>query len=189
MLGKISYLSDTELYKINPHLGYSLSLPGGWPLPHTLQNFVHYSRESCVKQNCLYLEFLGSQCASYSLSRNEPPILDLVQANQMLSFAGNWTAEQATESDLDIYIGLFKWYHIKLQPYCCFFESFYIILEEKDHPIWKCIRDCRKEFLDHHKRNIVMLLIPLLSPKLAKISISSSRQKFQSLVRYESEKF
>ncbi|XP_020701231.1 midasin isoform X3 [Dendrobium catenatum] len=205
--GKISYLSDTELYRIDPLSGCSLSLAGGWPLPYTLKNFVHYSRESCVQQNFLYLEFLSSQCASYCVSNTAnlssgserlfPAILpvemlnqhlfpkvqhghmqaifDLVQANQMLFFAANWTIEHATESDLDLYIGWFRWYHKKLQPYCCFFESFCMILEqERDHPIWKCIRKCRMELLAHNGINIDMHPIPLLSLKLVDFSISDS---------------
>lgn len=207
MKGKVSYLSDTELFKLDPLIGCSLSLPGGWPLPHTLRNFLHYSRESCVQQNCLYLGFLSSQCASYCVNNTVnwssgnkglyPAILpvellhqllfgkvphgrtkamfDLAQANQMLFFAANWTTEQATENDLDLYIGWFRWYHTKLQPYCCFFESFCMILEqERDHSIWKCIRKCRMELLARHGINLDMHSIPLLSLELEDFPITDS---------------
>ena len=184
-------LSDSELYNLNPLLGCSLSLPGGWPVPHTLRNFMLYSREACVKRNCMYLEFLGGQCASYELrstwnfplnrTMKVPPstipkdilynflfpsTLDLHKsselakfdwalANQMLFIAANWTIEQATESDLALYIQWFKWYSSQLQPYCCFFKSFLMILEqERGHPIWNYILDCRRELLSYYKIDV-----------------------------------
>ncbi|KAJ0981578.1 hypothetical protein J5N97_009833 [Dioscorea zingiberensis] len=64
---KISYLSDIKLDKLDPDNGFSFSLPGGWPRPHTLRNFLWYSKEASVKQNCIYLESLGAQYASYEL--------------------------------------------------------------------------------------------------------------------------
>ncbi|XP_021720497.1 midasin-like [Chenopodium quinoa] len=47
--------------------GLSLCLPGGWPAPLKLRDYVWYSVEASVRQNCLYLEYLGVQCASYEL--------------------------------------------------------------------------------------------------------------------------
>ncbi|KAJ3682433.1 hypothetical protein LUZ60_015006 [Juncus effusus] len=49
-------------------LGGSLSLPVGWPTPLKLRDFVWYSREACVKRNCVYLESLCAQLAAYELS-------------------------------------------------------------------------------------------------------------------------
>lgn len=45
-----------------------LSLPGGWPAPLKLRDYLLYSKETCVRQNCMYLEFLGVQTACYSTS-------------------------------------------------------------------------------------------------------------------------
>ncbi|KAF5200410.1 Midasin [Thalictrum thalictroides] len=64
---KRSFFSVSNLTKLNTVLRYSLSLPGGWPAPLRLRDFVWNSKEACVKQNCMYLEFLGAQCASYEL--------------------------------------------------------------------------------------------------------------------------
>ncbi|GAB4842594.1 hypothetical protein Ancab_012570 [Ancistrocladus abbreviatus] len=66
---KISYLS----VKPSSSLEWSLCLPGGWPLPLKLRDFVWYSNETFVRQNCMYLESLGSQYASFerSLSQNQ----------------------------------------------------------------------------------------------------------------------
>ncbi|PIA42933.1 hypothetical protein AQUCO_02000406v1 [Aquilegia coerulea] len=64
---KISFFSVSNLSKLNTVLRHSLSLPGGWPAPLRLRDFVWNSKEACVKQNCMYLEFLGAQCASYEL--------------------------------------------------------------------------------------------------------------------------
>ncbi|GKD80232.1 hypothetical protein Tco_1342853, partial [Tanacetum coccineum] len=44
----------------------SLCLPGGWPAPMTVCDFAWYSTETSVRQNCMYLEFLGAQVASHS---------------------------------------------------------------------------------------------------------------------------
>lgn len=60
------YLSDTCLSESDV-LFAPLSLPGGWPSPLKLSDFVWYSKEACVKQNCMYLEFLGAQCALHEL--------------------------------------------------------------------------------------------------------------------------
>nr|GEU87507.1 midasin isoform X1 [Tanacetum cinerariifolium] len=46
----------------------SLWLPGGWPTPLMVRDFGWYSTETSVRQNCMYLEFLGAQVASH-LSR------------------------------------------------------------------------------------------------------------------------
>lgn len=45
-----------------------LSLPGGWPAPLKLRDYLIYSKETCIRQNCIYLEFLGAQTACYSTS-------------------------------------------------------------------------------------------------------------------------
>lgn len=219
MQAKVSYLSDTEWYKLDPLSGGSLSLPGGWPVPHTLRNFLWYSKEACVKQNCMYLEFLGAQCASYKfnfnsdatfpfdkISKDQPSMIpanmlrvllfpkalgkqnvksnimpaefDLALVNQMLFIAANWTIEQATENDLELYILWFKWYSSMLEPYCHFFKSFLTILEqERDHPIWNCILDGRREVIAYHKINIYEQPLPLLSKKLVELGSSDGNIK------------
>ncbi|KAK9066170.1 hypothetical protein SSX86_013491 [Deinandra increscens subsp. villosa] len=60
-----SYLSMHELYNYRSNPG-SLCLPGGWPTPLTVSDFVRYSVETSVKQNCMYVEYLGAQMASHS---------------------------------------------------------------------------------------------------------------------------
>ncbi|KAF9621705.1 hypothetical protein IFM89_027271 [Coptis chinensis] len=57
-----------ELVQVGSCLRFSLSLPGGWPTPLKLRNFVLHSKEASVRQNCMYLEFLVAQSASYELS-------------------------------------------------------------------------------------------------------------------------
>nr|XP_029123013.1 LOW QUALITY PROTEIN: midasin [Elaeis guineensis] len=219
MQAKVSYLSNTEWYKLDPLSGCSLSLPGGWPVPHTLRNFLWYSKEACVKQNCMYLEFLGAKCASYKfnfssdatfpfdkISKDQPSVIpanmlqvllfpnalgkqnvksnimpvefDLALVNQMLFIAANWTIEQATENDLVLYILWFKWYSSMLEPYCHFFKSFSTILEqERDHPIWNCILDGRREVVSYHKINIDERPLPLLSKKLVELGASDGNIK------------
>ncbi|XP_052724837.1 midasin isoform X1 [Vigna angularis] len=67
---KIVNLAKTEYLSVPNFAGYDvltvcpLSLPGGWPLPLSLRDFVCYSKEASIKQNCMYLELLGTQIAS-----------------------------------------------------------------------------------------------------------------------------
>lgn len=61
---KNTFLSIIELSETDSSLGCSLCLPGGWPMPLNLRDLVWYSKEASVKQNCMYLEFLGAQYAS-----------------------------------------------------------------------------------------------------------------------------
>ncbi|KAG7014001.1 Midasin [Cucurbita argyrosperma subsp. argyrosperma] len=63
---KILYLSDAWLSEFDASMTY-LCLPGGWPGPIKLRDYVWHSKEACVKQNCMYLEFLGAQCALHEL--------------------------------------------------------------------------------------------------------------------------
>ncbi|RRT66389.1 hypothetical protein B296_00040228 [Ensete ventricosum] len=190
MQAKLSYLSDTDWYKFNELSGYSLHLPGGWPAPLTLRHLLWYSRETCVRHNCIFLEFLASQCASFKanmscygmlpscMSREFQPYatndieqFDLALANKMLFFAAHWSLEQATESDVTLYILLFKWYSSKVQPYCNFFNSFLNILEkERDHPIWKYIHNCWKEVISHYKIDISARPLPVLSSEVVRLA-------------------
>ncbi|KAL9235481.1 hypothetical protein vseg_010237 [Gypsophila vaccaria] len=52
----------------------SLCLPGGWPAPLKVTDFVWYSKGACVQQGCMYLEHLGTQYASNKLkcSKRDP---------------------------------------------------------------------------------------------------------------------
>ncbi|KAF8388344.1 hypothetical protein HHK36_027010 [Tetracentron sinense] len=223
---KLSYLSTSKLSKLDALLG--CSLPGGWPAPLKLRDFIWYSREACVKQNCMYLEFLGAQCASYELSVDRSGYLteqaltasghagtsllmdmkqvypamiplqmlhrilfptasnglclkddnqtnfDLTLANKKLFFAANWAIEQATESDLELYLLWFRWFSSRLQPFCRFFESFLVLLkQEKNHPIWNCIVGCRRELTAYHHVDYDMQPIPMLSLELVEITASS----------------
>lgn len=63
---KVLYLSDACLSESDASMA-SLCLPGGWPRPIKLRDYVWHSKEAYVKQNCMYLEFLGAQCALHEL--------------------------------------------------------------------------------------------------------------------------
>ncbi|XP_023760194.1 midasin [Lactuca sativa] len=171
-----SYLSTPELHNCS-----SLCLPGGWPTTLNVCDFVWYSRETSVKQNCMYLEYLGAQMASHSfraslgrmdnvqcpsdsmrgylvdletlhamtfpkadvagLDKVNQTRFDFAFTNKRLLFAANWTMEQATESDLKLYLLWFGWLGDHLNRHCSFFSSFRKLLEkELDHSIWNYIR-------------------------------------------------
>lgn len=65
-----SYLSMPELCKYTSSEDCLLCLPGGWPNPLKLSDFVSYSREACVRQNVMYLESLGIENASSTFMDN-----------------------------------------------------------------------------------------------------------------------
>ncbi|XP_048323691.2 midasin isoform X2 [Ziziphus jujuba] len=168
---KHAYLSVMSLSESGSSLASSLCLPGGWPMPLKLRDFVFYSKETSVKRNCSYLEFLAAQCASYELSRcsvyqdstaggfagnylmdirmlhqimfpkafnmkdlNIGERFDLELAKKKLWFAANWTIEQATGSDFELYFLWFRWFGSRLQPLAQVFDLFKLVVE---HPIWK----------------------------------------------------
>ncbi|XP_059643593.1 midasin [Cornus florida] len=80
----LSYLSMDELFKFDLSLASSLCSPGGWPTPLKLRDYVWYSKETSVKQNCMYLEFLGAQSASYTFHIS----LDRCPMQQALTASG-----------------------------------------------------------------------------------------------------
>ncbi|KAL2338821.1 hypothetical protein Fmac_013267 [Flemingia macrophylla] len=191
-----------------------LGLPGGWPLPLSLRDYVYYSREASIKQNCMYIEFLGAQFASHQyqigrkrhskaclqtpndhvriylmdfrtlrelifpkfsnmmISDHESEIkFDSDLTNKMLFFAANWTIEQATESDIKLYLLRFKWFSSQLQPFCQFFDNFVTLIEQMiEHPIWEYIACCGKLDVD-------LQLTPLLSLDLVNLDPSNSKIK------------
>lgn len=57
------YLTS-EMYRFASPEDRLLCLPGGWPSPLNLREYVCYSKESCIRKNCMYLESLGSLIAS-----------------------------------------------------------------------------------------------------------------------------
>ncbi|KAM7483877.1 hypothetical protein LguiB_008460 [Lonicera macranthoides] len=61
---EVSYISMPELFKFDSSSGFPICLPGRWPTPLKLQDFVRYSKEASVKQNCVYLEYLAAQSSS-----------------------------------------------------------------------------------------------------------------------------
>lgn len=63
----------------------SICLPGGWPKPLSARDFVLYPKETCVRKNCMYLEFLGAQIAysSASLTFSEEQALDAISSERI----------------------------------------------------------------------------------------------------------
>ncbi|KAJ9568543.1 hypothetical protein OSB04_004509 [Centaurea solstitialis] len=74
-----SYLSPPELYNYKSYSDRSLCLPGGWPTTLMVRDFVWHSTEASVKQNCMFLEYLGSQMASHSfrVALGQSPVVNV----------------------------------------------------------------------------------------------------------------
>lgn len=212
---KSKYLSVTGLSRYDPLAECSLGLPGGWPVTLRLRDYIYYSKEASIKQNCMYLEFLGSQNASheYQVSQRRcsrdvsqttdghvrPYLMDMrmlhgIQfpktsigtmshcesefefnselANKRLIFAANWTIEQATESDLKLYLFRFDWFNSQLKPFCPSFDNFHNLIGDMiKHPIWKYIL-CRS------KLDADMQLMPLLSLDFIDLEAPNSEVKY-----------
>ncbi|TVU30479.1 hypothetical protein EJB05_22106, partial [Eragrostis curvula] len=64
---KFRFLTDFD-GSTGLHSGFSLSLPGGWPVEQKLRDFIWYSKETCIRRNCMYLQSLGAQYAAYQIS-------------------------------------------------------------------------------------------------------------------------
>ncbi|KAL3632042.1 hypothetical protein CASFOL_025026 [Castilleja foliolosa] len=64
------FLSVSELYDFTSSEDCLLCLPGGWPTPLKLRDYVSYSKEACIRQNIMYLESVGSQIASQMYRSN-----------------------------------------------------------------------------------------------------------------------
>ncbi|XP_062087755.1 midasin isoform X2 [Humulus lupulus] len=107
----IAAFSDSSL------LDSPLCLPGGWPMPLKLRDFVLYSRESTVKQNCMYLSLLAAQyfsckvrekgCAMYQDSTasnyGEPSLVDVKKLHQiMLPCDPNLTTSNSSSLDVEL---------------------------------------------------------------------------------------
>ncbi|EOA33535.1 hypothetical protein CARUB_v10019643mg [Capsella rubella] len=220
-----TYLSDIE---VSEHDSI-MCLPGGWPKPFNLRDLTWYSRETTVRQNCMYLEFLGAQYASHQskisynvklrdreLAAGEQRIIYTTDsrtlkqilfpkavigstcapnaakfendlASKMLLFAANWTMEQATEEDIQLYLVWFSWIGSRLQQYCPFLLSFLNMLKDEfDHPIWNHISRCRKNLKSLCKLDPEAVPIPMLSSKLIDIAASSDQSKPYSKPLFES---
>ena len=207
---KSTYLSVIELS--DSSLAFTLCLPGGWPMPLKVMDFVWYSKETCVKQNCMYLEFLGAQFASFEsgiasghqsahlinvkkleqkmFPKSSNPTVsnfgrktELALANKMLEFAANWTIEQATENDLELYLLWFNWFSAQLQPFCQFFSSFLMLIKRvMDHPVWKYISRRHHEVASLHQVDFGLLPIPMLSLELVNLMASKDMAESCSLL-------
>lgn len=202
-----SLLSIREVQKLDSFKASTICLAGGWPTALKLQDLVSYSKESCVRQNCMYLESLAAQCASYAFgstcvqnpgsspaSSSQPYLLnlkmlrgvifpkastsivtyygdqeelDLELYTMMLFFAANWTMEQATEWDFDLYLLWLGWFSSKLQPHDKFLNFFLVMLqEEQKHPIWHFIHQCRDQMCqtDFELKGKPILSVELVDP-------------------------
>ncbi|KAJ1295332.1 hypothetical protein BS78_01G216000 [Paspalum vaginatum] len=54
-------------YSTGFHSGFSMSLPCGWPSEQKLRDLMWYSKETCIMRNCMFLQSLGAQYATYQM--------------------------------------------------------------------------------------------------------------------------
>ncbi|EOA33965.1 hypothetical protein CARUB_v10021460mg [Capsella rubella] len=224
-----TFLSDVELSELDSFMGGGLCVPGGWPKPFNLRDLTWYSRETTVRQNCMYLEFVGAQYASHQskirysvklrdreLAAGEPRIIYTIDswrlkkdlfpkaligsscaptvakfeddlASKMLLFAANWTIEQATEEDIQLYLAWFSWFGSRLQQYCPFLLRFLDMLKDEfEHPIWSQISKCRKNLKSLSRLDPDAVPIPMLCSKLIDVASSNDQSKPYSKSLFES---
>lgn len=109
-----SFLSMSELYKFTSSEDRLLCLPGGWPVPLKLSDYVSHSKEACVKQNIMYLESLGSKIASHffndnlrrAFDGNTSKMIHIIDAMSLreLTFPGETSGNivNSAQNDLDL---------------------------------------------------------------------------------------
>ncbi|KAJ0075983.1 hypothetical protein Patl1_33593 [Pistacia atlantica] len=157
---KNTFMSMIESSETGSSLGCSLCLPGGWPMPLKLRDLVWYSKEASVKQNCMYLEFLGAQYASCELQNrwNGSPVDQALSSSDsavtylmnvkmlqriMFPMVSNGTISSSGGGQN---LSQICWFNSQLHPYCQFFNSFLASLrEELEDQIWKDIFCFHKE--------------------------------------------
>ncbi|XVF62729.1 hypothetical protein PTKIN_Ptkin09bG0031400 [Pterospermum kingtungense] len=159
---KNAYLSVTGLYASDSSLESAPCLPGGWPVPLTLRDLAWYPKEylkdvlcrsGCKGSNLLDWKMLCMtlypQVSKGLRSESDEKMgFNLNIANKMMLYASNWAVEQATENDFWLYLQWFNWFSFQLEPYDQFFRSFLASIEqERRHPIWVTIIQCRQELL------------------------------------------
>lgn len=102
----------------------------------------------------------------------------LARVGKKLLFAANWAFEQATESDLKLYLLYFSWFHSQLQPFCEFFDSVVkSITLTMEHKIWKYVSHHYRELSSFYQVEFKKKLIPMLSFELVDVPESNDRSK------------
>ncbi|GAA0141094.1 hypothetical protein LIER_02318 [Lithospermum erythrorhizon] len=206
----LSYLTLSELSRFDSCQDSLLCTPGGWPSHLTLGDFVCYSRESSVRQNCIYVEFLGVLLASCSSSAtvtalvplfdmkriytlifpkesmpksfNDPIEFNSTLVRQMLMFSANWTVEQAVESDFEIYLLWFEKFKSQIRQ--SFFSHFIDVMKKiRQHPIWNQILQCRRELIEDGAIDEEQTPVPVLSTALVYLSLSGTGLNTGSLLK------
>ncbi|CAN0878069.1 MDN1 [Linum grandiflorum] len=156
---KHAYLSQLVL-KPETSLESSLYLPGGWPAPLRMLDFILHSESANVKQNCMYLECLALQYAG-SASSSGDSSADFRMIQKKAFFAANWTLEQATLMDYKLYLLRLS---SKVQPLNQFFDTFINLLKKEfEHPIWRCIFTYHHDLASLPGGDLAFRPMPLLS--------------------------
>lgn len=194
-----------------------LCVPGGWPLPFLIRDFIWNPDGASIKQNCMYLEYLGAKSASYAVHRSKLSIdqamtassgsytywmdaevlcqviysnctnngilehhgkdknFDFVLVDKMILFAADWMIEQATESDLNLYLIWLGWFSSRLLPFSHILNDFVSSFKkELNHPIWSYIIDCTGKVKLVSQTENHLERVPFLSSELVDLVSSSS---------------
>lgn len=210
------YLSMKALLPSNT-LAEPLCLPGGWPLPLQVRNFIWNPEGGSMKQNCMYLEYLGAKSATCRVrqsklsvgqalsasrgsstywmdveilhqlmlsnctnsgildSRGKDKVFDLALVDKMVLFAADWMIEQATESDLNLYLLWLSWFSSQLLPFSHILSHFLSSLKkELSHPIWSYIIQCAQKLKSVSRSEDHLERLPFLSSELVDLVSSSS---------------
>ncbi|KAK4741715.1 hypothetical protein SAY87_025303 [Trapa incisa] len=203
-----------------------LCLPGGWPLPLLIRDFILYPDEASIKQNCMYLEYLGAKYASYVVRQRKISVdqalfhhkniqaltstggystywmdtallsqllysnftnnripqhhgddkdFDFSLVDRMILFAADWVMEQATDSDLKLYLLWLRWFHSQLLPYAHTLNHVVSSFEEElSDPIWGDIIYCIGKLKSASPIEYHVERLPFVSQELVDLVSSSS---------------
>ena len=161
-------------------------------MPLKPRDFVSYPRESSMRQNCMYVDFLACQYAlqqnSVASSNIEPYLMDVTMlcqimfpcvpnstishcresfdvklAKKQLLFAATWAIEQAAESDLSLYLLWFQRFGSKFK---ILFKFSHLLEKIRHHPVWLYMIDLYRELVSLCEVKSLNLSIPMLSVEL-----------------------
>nr|XP_011467404.1 PREDICTED: midasin isoform X1 [Fragaria vesca subsp. vesca] len=155
---------------------------------------LHLARNRCsVYQDSTSCGFVGSYLMGMkmmsetmihkapgcnSVTHRQDAIIDqaLARVEKKLLFAANWAFEQATESDVKLYLLYFSWFQSQLQPFCDFFDSLVkSVMLTMEHQIWKYAHHVLTSL---HEEEFKKQLEPMLYFELVDVPESQDSIKF-----------
>ncbi|KAG2548684.1 hypothetical protein PVAP13_9KG211085 [Panicum virgatum] len=134
---KFKFLTDFDGYSTSLNSGFSLMLPGGWPIEQKLRDFIWYSKETCVKRNCMYLQSLSAHYAAYQISHfKEIPVSNMHPS--IIPTTSLWELQFPTVSGQSVKTHITGAFDSDLADQMLFFAANWVMEQstENDHELY-----------------------------------------------------